>query len=235
MDDTSNTTLPLARRLKLATLTVVIVSAFSSVEAQSQFFGRTTDPTPVDIAIQDKNEIVRFTIPKVFMTFAKDWNGGLQSRITLEVIYPSMAALSASRSSAKGSDAVIINLQSFGRTGADHNIARMLAKKISDQWAFVENVTDSGGRSYRVFVNKGDIEKTKDKNRPVAEFLVPDTNDAYFECLTDLSNPFVGCNGTVDYGESLSLNFRFKRTEFERWREIRNAVFKLLDSFRQPA
>jgi hypothetical protein len=62
----------LARCLKLALLTVFLFSASSNAETQSHsYFGRTTNPTPIDVAIQDKNEIVHFMIPKVFMTFAK--------------------------------------------------------------------------------------------------------------------------------------------------------------------
>jgi hypothetical protein len=225
-----------ARCLKLAILTVFLFSASSNAETESRsYFGRTTDPTPVDIAVQDKNEIVHFTIPKVFMTFSKNWDGGLQSGITIEVIYPSMAALSASRNSTRGDDVVIINLQSFVHTGADYNIPQMLPKKISDQWAFVENVTDAKRRPYRVYVNKGDVEKRKDESRLITEFLVPDSSEMYFECIREIFNPLVGCNATVNYGENLVLNFQFKRAQFERWPQIREAVFKLLSSFRHPA
>jgi hypothetical protein len=225
-----------AKCLKLAILLIVLFSASSDAKAQSQsYFGRTTDSTPVDIAIQDKNEIVHFTIPKVFMTLSKNWDGGLQSGITLEVIYPSMAALSATRNSSSGPDVVIINLFSFANTGADYSIPKMLPKKISDQWAFVENITDNERRSYRVYVNKGDVEKRKDQTRLITEFLVPDSNEMYFECIRDISNPHVGCNATVNYGKNIVLNFLFKRAQFERWPDIREAVFKLLSSFRQQA
>src|SRR5882757_2029394 len=202
----------LARCLKLAILTVLLFSASSNAETQSRsYFGRTTDPTPVDIAVQDKNEIVHFTIPKVFMTFSKNWDGGLQSGITLEIIYPLMAALSATRNSSSGPDVVIINLFSFANSGADYSIPKMLPKKASDQWAFVENITDNAGRSYRVYVNKGDVEKREDQTRLITEFLVPDSSEMYFECIRDISNPHVGCNATVNYGENLVLNFLFKR------------------------
>jgi hypothetical protein len=228
-------TFPLVRCLKLALLTALLFSSTSTAETQSHsYFGRTTDPTPVDIAVQDKNEIVHFAIPMVFMTFAKNWDGGLQSGITLEVIYPSMAALSATRNSSSGPDVVIINLFSFANTGADYSIPKMLPRKISDQWAFVESITDSEKRSYRVYVNKGDVEKRKDQTRLITEFLVPDSIEMYFECIRDISNPHVGCNATVNYGENLVLNFLFKRAQFERWPDIREAVFKLLNSFRQP-
>lgn len=224
------------RNLKLAILAVCLFSASSNAETQSRpYFGRTADPTPVDIAIQDKNEIVHFSIPKAFMTFSKNWDGGLQSGITIEVIYPSMAALSASRNSTRGADVVIINLQSFVHTGADYSIPQMLPKKISDQWAFTENVTDTKRRSYRVYVNKGDVEKRKNQNQLITEFLVPDSSEMYFECIREISNPLVGCNANVNYGENLVLNFQFKRSQFERWPQIREAVLKLLSSFRQPA
>src|ERR1700730_3255147 len=104
----------LARCLKLALLVVFLFFVSPNVDVFSRgYFGRTTDPTPVHISVQDKNEIVHFVIPKIFITFSENWDGGLQSGITLEIIYPSMAALSASRNSTKGPDVVIINLKSF--------------------------------------------------------------------------------------------------------------------------
>jgi hypothetical protein len=232
-----NSMFSVVTRWKLATFVVLLFFSSSNAETQSRsYFGRTTDPTPVDVAIQDKNEIVHFTIPKVFMTFSKNWEGGLQSGITLEVIYPSMAALSASRSTMIGSDVVVINLQSLAYTGADTRISKLLSIMTTKQWTFVEDVADSKGRSYRSYVNKRDVEKKDNESSLLPEFFVPhvsDVDDVYFECLRERSNPLVGCSEFVNYGQTLLLRIQFKRSQFEKWPEIRDAVIRLLDAFRQ--
>jgi hypothetical protein len=203
----------------------------ANAETQSRsYFGRTTDPTPVDIAVEDKNEIVHFTIPKVFMTFAKNWDGGLQSGITLEVIYPSMAPVSATRNSMAGTDVVIINLDSFAN---NYNPFKLLSILIASQWTFIENVAGRDGRSYRLYINKQDVEKRKDESSTIEEFFVPEGGGIYLKCLRQLFNPHVGCSGIVNYGQNLSLNFHFRRSEFDKWLEIQKAVISLLNSFRQ--
>jgi hypothetical protein len=187
----------------------------------------------VDVAIQDRNEVVQFRIPKVFMTFSRNWEGGLQSGITLEVVYPSMGALSAARNTTVGSDVVIINLQSFVHTGVDYNISNFLPMLMATQWAFVWNTTDGLGRPYRLYVNKADVEKKQDESRTIEEFFVPEKSGTYLECLRQASNELAGCSGVVNYGQALSLRFQFKRSQFDRWPEIGKAVVVLLDSFRQ--
>jgi hypothetical protein len=219
---------------KLAIFAVLFFSSSVNAETQSRsYFGRTTDPTPVDIAIQDKNEIVHFTIPKVFMTFAKNWDGGLQSGITLEVIYPSMAPVSATRNSMAGPDVVIINLDSFANTGGNYNPFKLLSILITTQWTFIENIVGNNGRSYRLYINKQDVEKRKDESSTIEEFLVPEGGGIYLKCLRQLFNPHVGCSGIVNYGQNLSLNFHFRRSEFDKWPEIQKAVISLLNSFHQ--
>jgi hypothetical protein len=234
MDGIFYTMFSLARCLKLAVLTVFLFSASSNAETQSRsYFGRTTDPTPVDIALQDKNEIVHFTIPKVFMTFAKNWDGGLQSGITLEVIYPSMAAVSATRNSSAGSDALFIDLVSFADRSGNYTVSRTIPLLMKTQWAFVDNIKDGQGRAYRKYVNKEDVGKMKIESYLIKEFLVPENGNVYFECLKETSNPHVGCIGTMNYGETLSLRYIFRRSEFEKWPEIQGAIVSMLNSFRQ--
>lgn len=232
----SDKTFSLARCSKLALLAVFLFSSSSNAETQSRsYFGRTTDSTPVDIALQDKNEIVHFRIPKVFMTFSKNWEGGIQSGITLEVIYPSMTAVSATRNSMTGPDVVIISLDSFASTGGNYDTSKLLSILISTQWSFIENIIGSNNQSYRLYINKGDVEKRKDESATTEEFFVPDGGGIYLKCLRQLFNPLAGCRGIVNYGKNLSLNFQFKRSQFEKWPEIHKASVKLLDSFRQRA
>jgi hypothetical protein len=222
-------------RYRFALLAACFSVATSNVDAQSRaYFGRTTDPTPVDISIQDKAEIVHFTIPKVFLTFSKDWDGGLQSEITLEVLYPSMTALSATTSNIMGSDVVVVNLESYAHTGANYSMPQMIPFMKAKQWAFIKNIVDGNGRSYGYYVNKRDVERVDEKSGLLKEFFVSDSGDTYFECFRELSNPFVGCSGFVSYGQTLTLRYQFKRTQFEKWSEIRDAVVRLLNGFRSP-
>jgi hypothetical protein len=104
---------------------------------------------------------------------------------------------------------------------------------MKTQWAFVENVKDGQGRSYRKYVNKEDVEKMKIGSSLIKEFLVPENGDVYFECLKEISNPHVGCIGTMNYGQTLSLRYIFRRSEFDKWPEIQEAVISLLNSFRR--
>jgi hypothetical protein len=129
-------------------------------------------------------------------------------------------------------------LQSLAYTGADTSIPKLLSIMTAKQWAFIEDVTDSKGRSYRSYVNKRDVEKRNDESGLFPEFLVPhgsDVYDVYFECLRERSNPLVGCSEFLNYGQTLLLRIQFKRSQFEKWPEIRDAVVGLLDAFRQSA
>jgi hypothetical protein len=85
-------------------------------------------------------------------------------------------------------------------------------------------------------VNKNDVSKHASKDRLIKEFLVPESGDSeiYFECLRERSNPYVGCIGFADFGQNLSVEFQFKRSEFEKWREMRRAALTLLTSFVKP-
>jgi hypothetical protein len=225
----------LLRHWKPAALVACLFFATSNVEAQRpHYFGRTTDPTPVDVAIQDKSEILHFRIPKMYMTFSENWKGGLQEFLVLEVLFPSMAPRSSvANSITTGPDVLVINLESFYNTGAENNIPKLIRYFVADQWAFVEDITDNKGRRYKYYVNKRDVEKRQDSTLLIKEFFVPDGQDIYFECLREAANPHVGCSGVVNYGQNLSLRFQFRRSQFERWPEIREAALTLLNSLRQ--
>jgi hypothetical protein len=225
-----------ARHWKLAALAACLFFASSHVEAQRPYyFGRTTDPTPIDVAIQDKSEILHFRIPKMYMSFSENWKGGLQEFIALELLFPSMAPLSsATDNSITGeSEALVVNLQSFYNTGGNYNIPNLIRYYIRDQWTFIEKITDKRNHQYKYYVNQRDVEKRNDDTRLIKEFFVPDEQDIYFECLKEAANPHVGCSGFVNYGQNLLLRFQFKRSQFERWPEIRGAAVTFLNSLRQ--
>jgi len=208
----------------------------AGAQERPYYFGRTTDPTPVEVALQDRGELIRFKTPKVYMTFSDNWQGGEQDFIVLETIFPSMAPLSATRSSESGTDVVIIDLHSFEYTGADKNVSRILRWKIVTQWTLVERIIDRSGQKYLVFVRKGEENKRFMPNGVMSEFLVPDLGgeqgDIYFDCLRVEWNPRAGCTGKSNFGHNLSLEFSFSRVQLHRWREIKGAVIKLLNDFR---
>jgi hypothetical protein len=59
--------------------------------AAPPYSGRTQDPTPVELTMQDKDAIIHFKIPKMYMTLSPNWRGGMQNVIAIEVVFPSMA------------------------------------------------------------------------------------------------------------------------------------------------
>jgi hypothetical protein len=213
----------------LAALAACLFFATSNVEAQRPYyFGQTTDPTPVDVAIQDKSEVLHFRIPKMYMTFSENWKGGLQPGITLETLFPSMAPTSAGANT--DATRLVIRVNSYL---GDYRMSTLLPNKIFTQWAFVENVTDAKNRSYRLYVNKEDVERRKDPAVMIKEFFVPSGEQFYLECLREIKNPFVGCALFANFGQNLILSFVFKQSQFEKWPEIHEAVLNLLNSFRR--
>jgi hypothetical protein len=211
----------------------------SEAEAQQRpyYFGRTTDPTPVEVALPDRGQLIRFKIPKVYMTFSDNWKGGVQDFIVLETIFPSMAPVSATRSSEHGADVVVIDLSSHGSTEGDNNVSRVLEWKIATQWTLADRIMDQSGQEFLVYVHKEEVKKRSLSNVMMKEFLVPDSGadqpTIYFDCLREEGHPAVGCIAKSNFGHNLSLEFIFRRTELQHWREIRDAVMKLLNGFRQ--
>jgi hypothetical protein len=232
-------------RLSSNSLEIIVIAMLCAVcfgsEAEAQqrpyYFGRTTDPTPVEVALQDKEQLIRFRIPKVYMTFSDNWKGGVQDFIVLETIFPSMAPLSATRSSERGPDVVIIDLQSHGSTEGDSNVSRELEWRIATQWSLVDRIAEQSGETFRVYVHNEDVKNRAMRNVMMKEFLVPDSGadppNIYFDCLIEGENPSVGCFAHSNFGQNLSLEFIFRRTELQHWREIRDAVVNLLNGFRQ--
>jgi hypothetical protein len=138
--------------LAAASLSFLILSP--SADAQrTYYFGRSTNVTPVDIAIQDKDEILNFKVPKAYLTFSKNWSGGLQEFFVLEANFPSMHPLSLAESSVKDTDALFIDLHSYSYTGADLSTRKTISFFIEDRWTLIGSVTKRDGRSYLLRAN----------------------------------------------------------------------------------
>jgi len=221
----------------IAIFCCVLFGSAADAQQRPYYFGRTTDPTPVEVALQDRGELIRFKIPKVYMTFSDNWKGGEQDFIVLETIFPSMAPLSATRSSERGADVVAIDLHSYEHTGAGTNVSRLLEWTISTQWTLVGRIVGQSGQKFRVYVDKGDEKKWAMHDVMEAEYFVPDNDanapDIYFDCLRDETNPGAGCIAKSNFGQNLALELSFKRSQLGHWREIRDGAVSLLDGFKR--
>jgi hypothetical protein len=198
------------------------------------YYGRTRDPTPVELTMQDKDAIVRFKIPKMYMTFSPNWMGGMQNVLVLEVVFPSMAP--AGKRSLASPEVLVISVYSFAHTGADYNVVRLLRRNIDNEWTLVGRETDRFGKEYSVYVRRSNIAEWKNPDALVKEYLIPDDSPdgaVYLECLRERSNPFVGCQGLTTFGKNLSLGVSFRRTQLEKWREMLRATEELLISFKE--
>jgi hypothetical protein len=233
----------ISRLLFCLTLAVSISAAgrLFAVEAGSvaeppaaPYYGRTQDPTPVELTMQDKDAIVRFKIPKMYMTLSTNWRGGMQDVIAIEVVFPSMAP--AGKRSLASPEVLAISLYSFANTGADNNISRFLRRKLDDDWTQVDQETDGIGQEYSIYVARSNLAKWKDPDASVIEYLIPDNSPdgaVYLRCYRERLNPFVGCGSYTTFGKNLSLVVSFRRSQLEKWREMLRAAEELLISFEE--
>jgi hypothetical protein len=225
-----------------ATLAVAISAAgrLLAIEAGSvaeppvapPYSGRTQDPTPVELTMQDKDAIIRFKIPKMYMTLSSNWRGGMQSVIAMEVVFPAMAP--AGKRSAASPEVLAISLFSSAHVAAD--VSRLLRWKLDNDWSHVGRATDRIGKEYSVYVRRSNIAEWKNPDALVKEYLIPDDSPdgaVYLECLRERLNPFVGCSSSTTFGKDLLLVVSFRRSELEKWQEMLRATEELLISFKE--
>jgi hypothetical protein len=196
------------------------------------YSGRTQDPSPVELTMQDKDAIIQFKIPRMYMTLSPNWRGGMQDVIAIEVVFPGMSP--AGKRGLASPEVVAMSLYSSAHAAAD--VSRLLRWKLDNEWSHVGQETDRIGQKYSVYVTRSSVEKWKNPNASVKEYLIPDessTGGVYLECYRERLNPFVGCNSLTTFGKDLLLVVSFRRSQLERWREILRAVEGLLISFKE--
>src|SRR5262245_64823695 len=81
------------------------------LSAAPLYSGRTQDPTPVELTMQDRDAVIRFKIPKMYMTFSPNWSGGMQQVVVFEVVFPGMSP--AGNRSLASAEALVIGMCSF--------------------------------------------------------------------------------------------------------------------------
>jgi hypothetical protein len=196
------------------------------------YSGRTQDPTPVEITIQDKDAVIRFKIPKMYMTLSTNWRGGMQNVIAIKVVFPAMSP--ADKRSLASPEVLAISLFSSAHVAAD--VSRLLRWKLDHDWSRVGQETDRKGHEYSVYVARSHVEKWNNPNAPVTEYLIPDDapeGGVYLECYRERLNPFVGCQSLTTFERDLLLVVSFRRSELDKWREMRRAAEELLISFKE--
>jgi len=204
------------------------------LSAAPLYSGRTQDPTPVELTMQDRDAVIRFKIPKMYMTFSPNWSGGMQQVVVFEVVFPGMSP--AGNRSLASPEALVIGLHSFAHTGADYNISRLLRWSMDNEWTLVGQETDRVGQRYSIYVARANIEKWKNQNASVIEYLIPEDfvgKRTYLECHRERLNPFVGCTCFTTFGENISLEVSFRRSQLEKWREMLRSAEGLLTSFKE--
>jgi len=196
------------------------------------YSGRTQDPTPVELTMQDKDAIIRFKIPKMYMTLSTNWRGGMQNVIAIEVVFPAMSP--AGKRSLASPGVLAISLFSSANIAAD--VSRLLRWKLDNDWSHVGRETDRIGKEYSVYVARSNIAEWKNPNALVKEYLIPDDSPdgaVYLECYRERSNPVVGCSSLTTFGKDLLLVVSFGRSQLEKWPEMRRAAEDLLTSFKE--
>jgi hypothetical protein len=232
----------ISRLLFCVTLAVAISAAgrLFAIEAGSAaeppaappYSGRTQDPTSVELTMQDKDAIIRFKIPKMYMTLSTNWRTGMQNVIAIEVVFPAMAP--ADKRSLASPEVLAISLYSSAHVAAD--VSRLLRWKLDHDWSHVGQETDRNGQEYSVYVARSDVEKWKNPNALVKEYLIPDDSPeggVYLECYRERLNPLVGCSSLTTFEKDLLLVVSFRRSQLEKWREMRRAAEGLLISFKE--
>ena len=152
--------------------------------------------------------------------------------IAIEVVFPSMSP--AGTRSLASPEVIVISLHSSAHTAA--NVSRLLRRNIDNEWSHVGQETDRIGQEYSVYVARSNVEKWKNPNASLKEYLVPDdssTGAAFLECYRERLNPFVGCSSLTTFVNDLLLVISFRRSQIEKWREVLRAAEELLISFKE--
>jgi hypothetical protein len=201
----------------------IAVQGWKVTAQQPYYYSWSTDRTPVELQLYDNEQIVRLSIPRAYLHFSEDIKGGLHSSLSMYVIYPSMQPLSGTGKSMADDDILKIGLFSYHNTGAHFSVERSLKFRLENDLTRVDS-----DDSFDVYVRKEDVSKRNDKSALLTEFLVPKDKQfdqaVYFSCFRELGNLKVGCSGFVTFGNSIELDWIFRRGRLKEWPEMLSKV-----------
>src|SRR6266404_232167 len=200
-------------------------------DAGGGYYGTSTDTTPVTLVVAGEIGDTQFKIPKAYLQFSRNWEGGPQELISIALIVPSLVPLSLSNLGRDDPSVVTISIYSEGgkRTGSELKFRNAIEANIRNRWI---RLGDANGGMFDKFVDKNNVEKYSDKNSAVAEFFIPKVvvNNQYLiiECVRMLHRN-TGCTISTVFRNDIKLYYSYKRTELIKWAIIDATVRKFLD------
>ena len=81
-------------------------------QSRQYYFGRTTDVTPIAVSTLAGGKTITFMVPKTYLDFSPNWEGGLHDVISMSLIYPSMVPSAQTRKNMSDPDFLSIALHS---------------------------------------------------------------------------------------------------------------------------
>jgi hypothetical protein len=209
-----------------------IFDLFSILQRHAGNFGYTKSREVVGIDLSNSKASVQLSIPKAYLTYRPSWNGGRFDFVTLEAALPDLnPGILDPRESVPAEDRVLIQLQASVPGGTSQFVRDSLAslqetgRDDEFLWYHERYLVDSSGK----------LHMGLDDN----EYAVPLEQEkdprVLFNCLPPAPDRKVGCIAytelPVNDTASVDLQYQIRRSELRRWREIDQAVRKLILSF----
>lgn len=212
-----------------------LYSPASTLQRVAADYGHTRSTDTVAIELQNPKASIHLRIPKAYLIFKPNWNGGRQDFVDLEAALPDLnPAVLDRREVVPVEDLVLIKLQVSipgGTTNFVHKTIQELRRDEEDagfMWYYDKSIFGPNGIPH---IGPAD-----------EEYAVPLDQDAdphiFFRCVPPEAGRQVGCTAFTELhstdAASVSLEYHIRRSELGRWREIDPAVRKLVASFIDP-
>jgi hypothetical protein len=188
--------------------------------------GQTTDMDSVDIRLSGQGGSVSLRIPKAYLDWKKNWDGGDQDFISMEASLPDMVPLTRDpRPVVKSKDRVLITLDWSYNFGIGRSIDQRVERDLS--------VVHSDGdliwlRAHDFKDRQGNLRPSVDEEDYALHEKDP---KVLLSCLPYKFGPDVGCHISTDITDRVRANYIIRRSELYRWKEIDSRVRALIQSF----
>ena len=192
--------------------------------------GISRDLRPLAITFTTPRGIIRWRIPKAYITDRTNWPGGEQAFIEMSAaLYlrapdmPPFAVAGDPRGDwPRPDDEIHISLVPTGHFAVDE-IWR------NDKLPIYK---PSGSRGELTIYH----DTRTNEPDPYDHIFAPaaqGAHDLYFDCAAYAENKFVKCTGSANFSEDIALDYMFDAKYLARWREIDARVRRLVASFLQ--
>lgn len=188
-------------------------------------FATTRDMAPVEMEFRTRAGTIHWRIPKAYLTYQPNWQGGHQSNITIEAALfwrsaemPPWAIIPA-RTDPRPDGKLIIHVDAAGNFFQRRNWQEFLLPRLEEV-----------GR-------ESDLVEYRYRPAPAAlpdKVFAPETqpeNSLFFACVRNSLGNLLGCNAHTDFAEDVALDYVFSSNHIHRWREIDTRARALVASF----